>query len=108
MTIPSVRPVPLPELPVGAEAPLLKFRPDLMLSEEYTDNFNFTATNKIPNFRTSLAPGGVLFLNDPTIKGSATGSLPIAMQLVRRGPAVLLLSWPGHLASDSRFRFTAR
>jgi hypothetical protein len=78
ITIPSFRPVPLPGLPTGTDAlPLLRFRPDLILSEDYTDNFNLTATNEVSNFRTSLAPGGVLFLNDPTIKGSATASLPI-------------------------------
>jgi hypothetical protein len=77
ITIPSVRPVPLPEPAPDERLPLFKFRPDLMLSEDYSDNFNFTQTNQVTNFRTTLAPGGLLFINDPTIKGSVTGSLPI-------------------------------
>jgi hypothetical protein len=109
ITIPSVRPVPLPELPPGAEPPpLLKFRPDLVLAEQYSNNFNFTPTNTISNFRTSLAPGGVLFLNDPTITGSATASLPItydsSLDEVR-----LFYSLAGQVSwqATPRFRLTA-
>jgi hypothetical protein len=99
----------VPELPAGAEQPpLLKFRPDLVLSEDYTDNFNLTATDKVSNFRTSLAPGGVLFITDPTIKGSVTGSLPIthdsSLDEVR-----LFYSFAGQVTwqATPRFKLTA-
>lgn len=109
ITIPSVRPIPLPELAPGTEpTPLFTLRPVLMLSEEYTDNFNYSATNRVDNFRTSLAPGGYLFINDPTIKASLGGNLPItydsSLEEVR-----LFYAFDGQITwqATPRFRLTA-
>jgi hypothetical protein len=41
----------------------------IILSEEYTDNFNLTESDKQSNFRTSLSPGFRLLINSPFTKG---------------------------------------
>ena len=69
-TIPSaplrVLPPPTAGFPVTAT---FQFEPILTLTEEYTDNFNLTKTNKQSNFRTTLSPGLRLGINSPLTKG---------------------------------------
>ena len=46
----------------------------MYLSEQWTDNFNQTASNKQTNFRTTLGPGGNFVVNGPTTKGFLSGN----------------------------------
>jgi hypothetical protein len=43
--------------------------PTLTVSEEYTDNFNLTKSNKQSNFRSTVAPGLGLGINSAFVKG---------------------------------------
>lgn len=47
----------------------------MSLSEEYTDNFNLSASRKQDNFRTSLSPGATLLINGAFTKGQITYNL---------------------------------
>jgi len=44
------------------------------LSEQWTDNFNQTATNKQTNYRTTLGPGAYFVINGPSTKGFLSGN----------------------------------
>lgn len=64
-TVPSVAPPVFPTLPFGLPRATFRLLPSLRLAEEYTDNFNLTPRDRQDNFRTSLAPGLILFINSP-------------------------------------------
>jgi predicted porin len=74
-TIPSVPEVivPIPPPPETTRpVKIFDFRPTLTVSEEYTDNFNLSATDKVSNFRTSVAPGLLVLLDHATLTGSVS------------------------------------
>lgn len=48
---------------------MFEFFPTLSVSEQWTDNFNQTSSNKLTNFRTTVGPGGNFVINGPTTKG---------------------------------------
>src|SRR5438445_2396866 len=73
-TIPSAPrtefPVPVP----AARRPvqLFDFHPLIGVSEEYTDNFNRTVTNRQDNFRSMLSPGMNVLMDAGFLTGQAT------------------------------------
>ena len=69
--IPSTPTRLLPVLPteLGAVRPVFRFQPALSLSEEYTDNFDLTKTNRHSNFRTAIAPTTIFSLDSAFTKG---------------------------------------
>src|SRR5438309_5171281 len=73
-TIPSAPrtefPVPVP----AARRPvqLFDFHPLIGVSEEYTDNFNRTVTNRQDNFRSMLSPGMNVLMDAGFLTGEAT------------------------------------
>ena len=82
LTIPTVEGAPPPStissaptrvLPtltdVGESRPVFVFQPSVSLSEEYTDNFDLTKTNKHSNFRTAIAPSLLFSLDSAFLKG---------------------------------------
>jgi len=68
---PLLVPQTLQALPAGK---LLTFSPTLLVSEMWTDNFNFTTTNKQTDYRTVVGPGANVILNAPTTKGTFAGT----------------------------------
>jgi hypothetical protein len=52
----------------------LEFVPTLSLSEQWTDNFNQTVSNKVTNYRSVVGPGGTVLINGATTKGFVTGN----------------------------------
>jgi hypothetical protein len=54
---------------VGASRSVFVFQPSVSLSEEYTDNFDLTKTNKHSNFRTAIAPTLLFSLDSGPTKG---------------------------------------
>jgi hypothetical protein len=48
---------------------MFEFTPTLSMSEQWTDNFNQTSSNKLTNLRTTVGPGGNFVINGPTTKG---------------------------------------
>jgi hypothetical protein len=80
---PPVPPPPSQAHPPGAVPPglltigagkLFELHPTMLVSEEWTDNFNQTPTNKQQNFRTILGPGMHLLINGPTTRGVISGN----------------------------------
>ena len=51
-----------------------ELNPAVYVTEQWTDNFNQTATNKQTNYRTIVGPGGTLVINGPSTKGFITGN----------------------------------
>jgi hypothetical protein len=77
-TIPAGPSVILPAPPPSGQAragKLLDFRPTLQLSEEWTDNFNLSESNKVSNFRTSIIPGVHALLDSGPVTGSGAYNL---------------------------------
>jgi hypothetical protein len=52
----------------------LQFNPTLSASETWTDNFGFSASNKVTNYRSVLGPGANVLVNGPTTKGFLTSN----------------------------------
>jgi len=52
---------------------LFTFSPTLLLSEMWTDNFNFTVNDKESNYRTVVGPGANVLINGPTTKATFSG-----------------------------------
>ena len=73
---PTISSAPLRVLPtlvgVGAQRPVFVFQPSVSLSEEYTDNFDLTKTDRHSNFRSAIAPS-VLFSFDNAITNAIIG-----------------------------------
>ncbi len=53
---------------------MFEFIPTLSVSEQWTDNFNQTASNKQTNFRSTVGPGGNFIINGPTTKGTISSN----------------------------------
>ena len=72
-TIPSgpepVVPIPVPE--TGRPAKTFDIRPSIGVSEEYSDNFNQTPTNKVSNFRSAVIPGLLVLVDLGLLTGQA-------------------------------------
>ena len=72
-TIPSgpepVVPIPVPE--TGRPAKTFDIRPSIGVSEEYSDNFNQTPTNKVSNFRSAVIPGLLVLVDLGLLTGEA-------------------------------------
>jgi hypothetical protein len=70
---PNISSAPIRVLPtltnVGASRPVFLFKPSVSLSEEYTDNFDLTKTDKHSNFRTTVAPSMLFSLDSAFTKG---------------------------------------
>ena len=81
LTIPTVEGAPPPPISsaptrvlptltnVGTSRAVFVFQPSVSLSEEYTDNFDLTKTNKHSNFRTAIAPTLLFSLDSGPVKG---------------------------------------
>ena len=46
--------------------------PSVAFSEEYSDNFQISSTNKIDNFRTIISPGLLVGINGPRTLGTVS------------------------------------
>jgi len=46
----------------------------MLVSEMWTDNFNFSSTDKQSDYRTVIGPGANLLINGPTTKGTLSGT----------------------------------
>ena len=70
LTIPSTPQRVLPA-PAFRTLPTARFtfEPTVTVSEEYTDNFNLTLSNKQSNFRSTVAPGLGVIINSAFVKG---------------------------------------
>jgi len=55
-------------------AKTFEFFPTLSVSEQWTDNFNQTSSNKQTNFRSTVGPGGNFVINGPTTKGTISSN----------------------------------
>jgi hypothetical protein len=103
--IPLNLPIVVPEnIPQIAGIPL-EFHPTLGFSEEYTDNFHLTSTDKTQNFRSMLSPGLNLLLNGARTKGLLTGSLGIAQDTVNHFGDFGIFA---NLAAQARHTFDPR
>jgi hypothetical protein len=51
-----------------------EFVPSLSLSEQWTDNFNQTSSNKQTNYRSTVGPGGTFIINGPTTRGTISSN----------------------------------
>jgi hypothetical protein len=81
--IPPVAPAPSQAHPPGEIPPgllnlgagkLFTFQPTLLVSEMWTDNFNFSSTDRQTDYRTVIGPGANLLINGPTTKGTISGT----------------------------------
>ena len=61
--------VPIPAPETLRPVKMFRFQPSLTLSEEYSDNFNLTPTNRQSNYRSSVSPGVLVLLQDPSFNG---------------------------------------
>jgi hypothetical protein len=69
---PTISSAPVRVLPTLTGTPpnaIFTLVPGLSLSEEYSDNFNLTKTDRESNFRTSISPGAKLLINGATLRG---------------------------------------
>lgn len=74
--------------PNGASAqgaPLFQLVPSIAVTEEYSDNFDRTQTNKRDNFRTLATPGLTLKINGAKTKGEIGGSASYSHDTVDKG-----------------------
>jgi hypothetical protein len=78
LALPIWVPTTMPQISGAA----LEFHPTLGLSEDFSDNFNLTETNKISNFRTQIIPGLGILLNGAKTRGALTANLGIAQDSV--------------------------
>ena len=53
---------------------LFTFSPTLLVSEMWTDNFNFTVNDKQTDYRTVIGPGANVLINGPTTKATFAGT----------------------------------
>jgi hypothetical protein len=76
-TIPSVAPPLFSDAPVsaGPVRAIIEIHPSIRLSEDFSDNFNHSSSNKTSNFRTSVVPGLSLVANDPRFNGFMQGNV---------------------------------
>src|SRR5262249_1905183 len=63
---------------LAAGEKLFEFHPSVGLSEQYSDNFFLTSSNKTSNFRTTLSPGLLVGINGPKTRGTLSTSLNVA------------------------------
>jgi hypothetical protein len=86
-------PVPPPpsqsHLPTQLPSPLLTasrfafdLHPSVAFSEEYSDNFQLTSTNKIDNFRSTISPGVLVGINGARTQGTVSTNLGIVQDSV--------------------------
>jgi hypothetical protein len=70
-----------PPAPPGTKRPF-EFHPTVGLSEQYSDNFFLTSTNRTENYRTTLNPGFLVGINDPRASGTVSASAGITQDSV--------------------------
>jgi hypothetical protein len=56
--------------------------PSVAFSEQYSDNFRISSTNKIDNFRSTLSPGLLIGINGPRTRGTVSTSLGVTQDSV--------------------------
>jgi hypothetical protein len=94
--------------PIGiAPGATFEYHSTLMLSEEYTDNFNLTTNEegKQSNFRTTLSPGSTILINTAKTQGSVSASSGFSYDS-SRGPSDLNI-FPS-LSASIRHAFNPR
>jgi hypothetical protein len=77
---PSQSHLPGPPPPPALTAPTAAFElhPSLTFSEQYSDNFQISSTNKIANFRSTISPGLLVGINGPRTRGTISATLGVA------------------------------
>jgi hypothetical protein len=78
-SIPSAPAVVLPTPTVSTVGPVQTFilRPTIAFTEEYTDNFNRTASGLVSNLRSTIAPGLLVLIDRGFLTGQASYSLSV-------------------------------
>jgi hypothetical protein len=77
-------PAQLPDPDLTAALPLFDIHPFVTFSEQYSDNFQITSTNKTDNFRSLISPGLLVGINGPRTRGNVSTSLGVAQDSVNR------------------------
>jgi len=76
---PSQSHLPAPSQVAGLTAATpFELHPSLTFSEEYSDNFLISSTNKVDNFRSIISPGLLVGINGPKTRGTLSTSLGVA------------------------------
>jgi hypothetical protein len=72
-----------PAAPTAAARPF-ELHPSVSFSEQYSDNFEISSSNKIDNFRSTISPGLLVGINGPRTRGTVSASLGVAQDSIRR------------------------
>jgi putative beta-barrel porin BBP2 len=83
---PSLSHVPaaLPARALTAAAAPFELHPSVAFSEEYSDNFRISSTDKVDNFRSTISPGLLVGINGPSTRATVSASLGIAQDSINR------------------------
>lgn len=60
----------------------MDLHPSVAFSEEYSDNFQITSTNKISNFRSTITPGLLVGINGPRTRGTVSANLGVTQDSI--------------------------
>lgn len=71
---------PAPELTATKTA--FELRPSVAFSEQYSDNFFISNTNKTDDFRTTISPGLLVGINGPRTRGTVSATLAVAQDSI--------------------------
>jgi hypothetical protein len=72
--------LPPPALTAGGLA--VDLHPSVAFSEEYSDNFQISSTNKVDNFRSTISPGLLVGINGPRTRGTVSASLGVTQDSI--------------------------
>ena len=64
--------------------PVFDLHPLVAVSEQYSDNFQLTPTNRIDNFRTTISPGLFVGINGPRTRGTVSTTLDVTQDSINR------------------------
>jgi hypothetical protein len=72
--------LPAPEATAASTA--FELRPSVAFSEQYSDNFFISPTNKTSDFRSTISPGLLVGINGPRTRGTVSTSLSVAQDSI--------------------------
>lgn len=74
----------LPDPEQTAAGLAFDLHPSVAFSEQYSDNFQLSSTNKIDNFRSTLSPGLLIGINGPRTRGTVSTALGVTQDSVNK------------------------
>jgi len=81
--LPSQTHLPAVLQPPGQTAATpFELRPSLGFSEQYSDNFLISPTDKVGNFRSTISPGLLVGINGPHTRGTVSTTLSVAQDSI--------------------------